>query len=99
MQENRWRPYFILLEQYIHRHNPEWVQEQLHIAKGTYYGEQQRALEALIDYLQQWETDQAVHANGAPAGSAPDDSLAAPLIMPSRPVYPWGGREALLEEI
>lgn len=54
-REKRWRPYIILTDQYLRGRSPEWVQEQLHVSKGTYYSEQERALEMLAGAVQGWE--------------------------------------------
>ena len=53
-EQKSWRPYIILDEQYVHGRNPDWVMEQLHISKGTYYTDQKRALALLADVLHKW---------------------------------------------
>ncbi len=88
--EKRWRPYIILTEQYLHGRNPDWVMDQLHVSKGTYYGEQERALEMLAGALQRQETESARQPEAI--------SLARPAgalsMAPLRPAHPFIGREA-----
>lgn len=95
--EKEWRPYFILTEQFIQDRSPEWVAEQLHISKGTYYGEQKRALTLLADKLQQWEEEQRRRFRSP----EPPPTLNSPLpfLAPPRPPQPLIGRAALLAEL
>lgn len=90
--EKRWRPYIILTEQYLHGRNPDWVMAQLHVSKGTYYGEQERALEMLGSALQRQE----VQALRQPEPAQPDGwlrPLAPPYMAPLRPAHTFIGRE------
>ena len=58
-QEKEWRSYVVLKEQYVHGRSPEWVAAQLHVSRGTYYSDQQRALEMMADLL--YESEQQYH--------------------------------------
>ncbi|HML40303.1 MAG TPA: NB-ARC domain-containing protein [Bellilinea sp.] len=53
--EKRWRPYYILKEQFINGRKPEWIEEQIHISKAAYYLEQEHALNLLIEQLEKFE--------------------------------------------
>jgi tetratricopeptide (TPR) repeat protein len=100
-QEKRWRPYIILAEQYVRGRSPEWVQEQLYVSKGAYYGEQKRALEMLADVLQQWEEEQ----HQPQATEVPDQperphlAPQVPFMAPARPPHALVGRDKLLSEL
>jgi len=101
--QKRWRAYIILAEQYLHGRNPEWIQNQLFISKGTYFSEQKRALEALTDILGQWE--EAARATAprrqdkmeAQTAYLPETSI--PFLAPPLPPYPLVGHQAALDEI
>ncbi len=98
LQQKSWRRYFIVAEQYLHGRSPEWVMEQLHVSKGTYYSEQKRALEMLADILQEQEE--------AYGGAAASDQLGkidavtqVPFLAPPRPAHNLIGRDDLLLEL
>jgi len=100
-QEKRWRPYIILAEQYVRGRSPEWVQEQLYVSKGAYYGEQKRALEMLADVLQRWEEEQQ-HSKPTEVSDRPEHTHPAPQILfmvPARPPHTLVGRDELLSEL
>lgn len=96
-ETKEWRPYLILTEQFVQGRSPEWVAEQLHIAKGTYYGEQKRALTLLADKLHQGEEEQQhrVHLTEP----IPPLAAALPFLAPPRPVCPLVGRSPLLAKV
>ena len=100
-QEKRWRPYFILIEQYVHGRNPDWVQQQLHVSKGTYYSEQERALAMLVSVLQRWEEEYPRHAeinnHDRPTRHAVDSST--PFMAPPQPTQALVGRGQLFSAI
>lgn len=79
--DRRWRPYFILSEQYIHNRSPEWVAEQLCISRRTYYNEQEEALEAIVELLHQREE---LDSPQPPVEPAPTTEL-HPFLAPPRP--------------
>jgi tetratricopeptide (TPR) repeat protein len=54
-QEREWRSYVVLKEQYVQGRSPDWVAAQLHVSRGTYYSDQQRALEMVADLLYEQE--------------------------------------------
>src|SRR3972149_10583890 len=100
-QEKRWRPHFILVEQYVRGRNPDWVQDQLHVSKGTYYYEQQRALEMLASVLQRWEEEQR---GGTASGLAdrrtpPEAAAPMPFMAPPQLAQALVGRSQLVGEI
>jgi tetratricopeptide (TPR) repeat protein len=100
-QEKRWRPYIILAEQYVQGRSPEWVQEQLYVSKGAYYGEQKRALEMLADILHQWE-EARQQARVAEVIDQPERTSPAPPLMfmvPARPPHALVGRETLVGDL
>ncbi len=94
--DKRWRPYFILNEQYIHDRAPEWVSAQLCISRRTYYNEQEAALEAMADLLRQRE-EQAGHESGASLKR--ETARQIPFLAPPRPVQALVGRETVLKEL
>ncbi|MEN6410939.1 MAG: tetratricopeptide repeat protein, partial [Anaerolineaceae bacterium] len=96
--DKRWRPYIILTEQYLNERNPDWVKEQLHVSKGTYFGEQGQALERLAEVLYKWELESSNADDGEPVRltTAAFESRRAPLIAPSRASIPLIGRDDLL---
>ncbi len=93
--QKKWRSYVILTEQFANGRTPDWVAAQLHISRGTYFSEQQRALERLADILQKWE-------DAAPAGETPV-RLAPPVfpssLIPPRPAQPLVGHQQNLAQI
>lgn len=100
-QEKRWRPHFILVEQYVRGRNPDWVQQQMHVARGTYYYEQQHALEMLASVLQCWEEEQRCHtATAIPdRRMSPESATPVPFLAPPRPAQSLVGRSQLVGEI
>ncbi|MFQ5855571.1 MAG: tetratricopeptide repeat protein [Anaerolineae bacterium] len=58
--EKRWRPYIIIGEQYLDGRNPDYLAEQLGIARSTYNHEQAAALDSLADILSQWEQSRGI---------------------------------------
>lgn len=99
--DKRWRPYIILTEQYLNERNPDWVKEQLHVSKGTYFGEQGQALERLAEVLYKWELESTNAVGGAPPGlpGISFESLRVPLMAPPRSSIPLVGRNALLYQL
>jgi tetratricopeptide (TPR) repeat protein len=99
-QQKDWRPYIILDEQYCHGRSPEWVAAQFHVSKGTYYTEQQRALESLADILRTWEEQQHRQQTVTPEqpGRLPAGGL-VPFLAPPRPAHQLMGRADLLQEL
>jgi tetratricopeptide (TPR) repeat protein len=101
LNEKRWRPYIILTEQYLHGRNPDWVKEQLHVSKATYYGEQERALDRFAEILQKWELD-PLNILGEKSPELKNDSAEkprVPFMVPSRPSIPLIGRDELLHQL
>lgn len=98
--EKRWRSFLILSEQFIHGRNPDYVCEQLGIARSTYNHEQAQAFERLIDILRQKEflqTTQGITVEEEDRETAPRGRI--PFLAPPRPHYTLVGREALLQEL
>ena len=98
--EKRWRSFLILSEQFIHGRTPDYVCEQLGIARSTYNHEQAQAFERLIDILRQKEflqTTQGITAKEEDRETAPRGRI--PFLAPPRPHYTLVGREALLQEL
>jgi tetratricopeptide (TPR) repeat protein len=102
-EENRWRPYLVLFEQYVQGRSPSWVQEQLFLSKGAYYDAQKRALEMVADVLWAWEEKHQCH-------QAEDDTdhpkhiytqavTKVPFLAPPRPAYNLVGRDDLLHDL
>jgi tetratricopeptide (TPR) repeat protein len=95
--DKRWRPYFILNEQYIHDRAPEWVSAQLCIARRTYFNEQEDALEAVAELLRQREEQAGPAGLEAVAGSEPARQIA--FLAPPKPVHTLVGRESVLHDL
>ncbi len=95
--EKHWRPYLILNRQFIEGRSPEFLQEQLCIARGTYFAEQNRAFHLLIDFLNQQEEQQIVSSSAQITQSY--ENASSPCLAPPRPNYPFVGRESLLVSI
>lgn len=94
-RERHWRPYIILTSQFLRCLSPEVVRAQLFVSRGTYYGEQKRALEMLVAVLQKQE-------NGFFWPSEPVSAQRqrlAPFMVPPRPVHRLLGRDRCLQEI
>lgn len=92
--DKRWRPYFILTEQYLQARAPEWVAEQLCISRRTYYNEQEAALEAVADLLRQRE---AAAGQRPAVVSAPESR--PPFLAPPRSAQGLVGRQALFQDL
>jgi tetratricopeptide (TPR) repeat protein len=88
-QEKSWRPYLILSQQYLDGRSPNYLIEQLSIARSTYDHEQAQAFESLADILRQWEELRSRPAQPTPATPAP-----VPFLAPPCPPQPLLGREA-----
>jgi tetratricopeptide (TPR) repeat protein len=98
--EKRWRPYLILRDQFLHGRSPDFVCEQLNIARSTYNHEQVKAFEALVDHLRQREHLQLRSAAVAYQESAADTTeRRAPFLAPPRPPYDLVGREIILQNL
>lgn len=98
--EKRWRAYLILREQFLHGRSPDFLCEQLSIARSTYNHEQAKAFEALIDHLRQREQLYS-KATGAASQKQPAASAKwqAPFLAPPCPSYDLVGREAILQKL
>ncbi len=99
--EKHSRPYFILIEQFVHGRNPDWVQQQLHISRGTYYDEQQRALEMLASVLQRQEAEHrhSRESENAIPALHPGTVAPIPFMAPPRPAQILLGRDRLFGAI
>jgi tetratricopeptide (TPR) repeat protein len=95
--DKRWRPYFILSEQYIHDRAPEWVSTQLCIARRTYFNEQEDALEAVAELLRQREEQNGLAGTEAVVGS--ESTRQIPFLAPPKPVHALVGRAAVLHDL
>jgi tetratricopeptide (TPR) repeat protein len=98
--EKRWRSFLILSEQFIHGRSPDYICEQLGIARSTYNHEQAQAFEKLIDILRHKEflqTTRGVAAEEEVREIAKERE--APFLAPSRPHYTLVGREGLVAEL
>jgi tetratricopeptide (TPR) repeat protein len=97
--EKRWRPYFILNEQYIHDRPPEWVSAQLCISRRTYYNEQEEALEAIADLLRQREELAGTLSPVTSREAGGETGRKIPFLAPPRSVQPLVGREDVLNSL
>ncbi|OGO19535.1 MAG: hypothetical protein A2Z14_06430 [Chloroflexi bacterium RBG_16_48_8] len=96
----RWRPFLILSEQYLQGRSPDYICEQLGIARSTYNHEQAQAFERLIDILRQREFIQTSEGVATEkAGRERARGMRAPFLAPPRPHYTLVGRESLLQEL
>jgi len=98
--DKRWRPFLIISEQYLNGRSPDWLREQLHISRATYYLEQQRALQELTDILQGWQ--EKAFAESAAARleqQMPPAGARKVFLVPPRAAHPLFGRTGLLEEL
>lgn len=98
LDEKNWRRFTILQEQFLHARSPEWVAQQLHVSKGTYYGEQKRALQVLADILGKWEEEQPYHSQSdvLPRPEFPLAIPNSPFMVPVRTPHLLVGRDKLL---
>jgi len=101
VDEKNWRRFTILQEQFLHARSPEWVAQQLHVSKGTYYGEQKRALQILADLLRKWEEERPhLSINEAsPHPEPPQPVTNVPFMVPVRPPHFVVGRDKLLGDL
>jgi tetratricopeptide (TPR) repeat protein len=100
--EKRWRPYLILVEQYVNGRKPEYLAEQFGLVRGSFHQEQARALELLGDALREVFTDLAQPAPSVEveaADTAADAAPHTPFLAPTLPPTPLIGRELLLADI
>lgn len=100
MKDRSWRVHTILCEQYLNQRNPEWVAEQLHISKGTYYSEQKIALERLAGVIEKWEEQHDLEGLARiekfPAGAMQNYR---PFLAPPRPSHYLVGRHEFLDSL
>lgn len=98
--EKRWRAYLILREQFLHGRSPDFLCEQLNIARSTYNHEQAKAFEALIDHLRQWENIQSETLSVTDQKRPADfEERRVPFLAPPCPPYDLVGREAILQNL
>jgi tetratricopeptide (TPR) repeat protein len=94
--EKRWRPYIVLIEQYIYGRGPDWIADTLHVSRRTYYGEQEQALNAVADVLLGWEEDlrrqQAQAERSSAQPPAEEDGRQVPFLAPPHPAHGLVGR-------
>jgi hypothetical protein len=89
----RWRSFVIVSEQYLAGRKPDYVAEQLHMARSTFDHEQAAALDHLADVLSSW--DEVPPPELAPA-AAP---AAVPLMAPPRQPDGLTGRAEIFTEL
>jgi tetratricopeptide (TPR) repeat protein len=97
MLEKRWRPYVIIHAQFLEGRSPEYIQEQLHIARGTYFAEQKRAFTLLADMIQKRE--EQLTCNPAPLPLEHGAAGVVPYLVPSLPALPFIGRDSLMTQL
>ncbi len=90
LNQRRWRPYFILTEQYLHGRSPAWIRAQLNVSERTFFEEQARGLDQLLDYLLVQE-EEARSTVPLPSTSLSQTAPLSPEIVI--------GRDGLLEEL
>ena len=96
-EDERWRDYLILTEQYIHGRAKGYLVEQMHIAASTYDHAQAAALDRLLQLLGEWEARGAVGPETQTFGAArPLQAPAPPFMTPQRLPHGLVGREELL---
>ena len=61
--DKQWRTYLILTEQYLKGRSPEYLAQQMGIARSTFNHEQADALDQMAGLLREWET------HGLPPGT------------------------------
>lgn len=90
--DKRWRPYCILVEQYLRGRSPDAISADLFISRRTFYNEQETAMQALADLLRQWEEQarQETHLL---------DGEMVWCGVPPLPVHDLVGRTGILTEI
>lgn len=99
--DKRWRPYFILNEQYIQNRAPEWVADQLYISRRTYYNEQEAALESLAEFLRQREGLDKTRPSVT--DREPENTVEAepkiPFLAPPRSIHALVGRQDVYQNL
>lgn len=101
LEDKRWRPYLIISEQYQKGRSPDWLCEQMHISRATYYLEQQRALEILTGTLQSWQ-EKAALQQAIPRASIWDlrpEKARKVFMVPPRANQVMVGRHELLKQL
>jgi tetratricopeptide (TPR) repeat protein len=96
--EKRWRPYLIITEQYLNGRNPEFVQEKLHVSRGTYFEEQNRALDMLSNILLRMEEEnQGLQKLKWPIQAEHLELKSqTPFLVPFCPTYSLVGRASII---
>ena len=95
--DKQWRTYLILTEQYLKGRSPEYLAQQMGIARSTFNHEQADALDQMAGLLREWET------HGLPPGTdlipPPEERPGyrpPPFTSPPKASQPIVGREGLL---
>lgn len=98
-EEKRWRPFIILTEQFIHGRSPVWLEEQLHISKGSYFGDQRLAFDMLASIFQRWE-ETLVHQSQDPLNGQHKTADKQPIfLIPPRPIPPLIGLDTVFPKL
>lgn len=94
-----WRPYLILSQEYIDGRSPDYLADQLGVARSTYNHSQAEALDKLSGILMEWEQGGAFPGKRRlPEFVSPEDSrpaFNAPRMVP----YALVGRITLIDEL
>ena len=90
--EKNWRPYKILTGSYIQGRSPEYLANEMGIARNTYNHEQAAALDRLLALLGEWEEKEQ---SKQPA-EFPSRPAETPFSVPPRPPHGLVGRRDLL---
>ncbi len=95
----RWRAYLILTQQYLEGRSPDYLAEQMGVARSTYDHAQAEALDRLVEILGEWE-DRGVLPDRAflPDLESVDEPRAA-FNVPPLPPQGLVGREGLVKEL
>ena len=98
--KRRWRHYVILSQQYLDGRSPDYVAEQMGLARSTYDHDQAAAIEALSGHLREQEAHLAALAEGAVAVMVAGEAVRPrPFLAPPRPGQALVGREDLIDEL
>ncbi len=90
-EERRWRPYLILSERYLRGRSAEWTRDLLHLARTTFFEEQDRAVGLLAAALERGgEADPLGPTSASPR---------VPFLAPSRSPRAAVGRALVLEAL